>query len=933
MQRLTKDLVKAAVLVAGGAWGIIATPAQAAPTQLYASPTGSGTSTCTSTTPCSLARAQAYVRTLTAAMADDIVVNLAGGTYVQTATWALTNADSGKNGKNVIWQASGFGTASPATVVISGGTAITGNWTLVGNQGNATIYKIRVSTSVTDRQLYVNGARARRTRSNNLPALTVISTGYTTTDATFRAYKNLNNIQFIYTGGRAPGLAIFAEAICGIASNSTSGSTTTLTMGQPCWNIERLAVENGSSGPITTPSAFENAYEMLRLPGQFYLDTTGAVDGSGLRTLYYAPRTGETLQTGGTPSPATVVSPTLTSLMTLTGTSTTPAQNIVFQGLQFSYATDLTASTGTGYTPVQSNQLMSGVWSSGVYPKAALPANITVTYAQNIKFERNVFTHLGAGALRFAKGTKNNILRGSSFNDVSGFATYLVGTIDQLTYPAADQIANNIVSNNVIQDIPVEYRSSVPIGADVTLNTSVDHNLVVNPTYSAADMSPLYDTPRDETGLKVTANSVVNPLQILQDGGGLYAAGRQGSDFATGAVWRGNFVRSTGGPYNALYLDESNNWTTVQGNVVYNAYPLTNYPDGAAVGGCGTPGNITIKDNYFKGAANAWVCGPANSVTYSNNTTLTNGLSSCLAIVACKAIMAGAGPEAAYIDLAAPGNKGQAVDDSVTGTTAGTWSFTSGTWTNFPSGLDPYGYYNGSEHYSNTTNDFALFRFTGTKANIYFGTNNTTGIAAVSVCDINGANCGAETSVDTYAAVAEQGDQLRYTTGNLAYGSYALKVRVTGTRNAASQDVYLGIDRADALTTALEVDDRAVGTGSNQISYGANWGNYVGPDNTYEWSNTYSNTAGATATMSFVGTGVQLYVVKDPANGRFTVSIDGGPATTIDGFAFDRMGGQLVFSKTGLTRGTHSMTIQVAGNRNVMSTDNYVAVDRVDVLP
>src|SRR4051794_2552678 len=81
-----------------------ASPASAEATTLYVSPSGSG-GTCVAAQPCSLAAAQALVRSTAAAMTADIVVELADGVYRVTAPLSFTAADSGTGGHTVVWQA------------------------------------------------------------------------------------------------------------------------------------------------------------------------------------------------------------------------------------------------------------------------------------------------------------------------------------------------------------------------------------------------------------------------------------------------------------------------------------------------------------------------------------------------------------------------------------------------------------------------------------------------------------------------------------------------------------------------------------------------------------------------------------------------------------------------------------------------------------
>ncbi|MDI5943487.1 right-handed parallel beta-helix repeat-containing protein, partial [Micromonospora sp. DH15] len=89
--------VAAATLAAAAAVFAAATPALAATTTLYASPAGSGTA-CSASQPCSLTEAQNAVRSRTASMSGDIVVELADGVYRLTAPLRMTAADSGTNG-------------------------------------------------------------------------------------------------------------------------------------------------------------------------------------------------------------------------------------------------------------------------------------------------------------------------------------------------------------------------------------------------------------------------------------------------------------------------------------------------------------------------------------------------------------------------------------------------------------------------------------------------------------------------------------------------------------------------------------------------------------------------------------------------------------------------------------------------------------------
>lgn len=122
---------------------------------LFVAANGSGDGS-SITKPCSLASAQAKVRTLNASLSKDLVVQLAGGLYTLTDTWKLQAADSGSNGHKVIWQA-----APGETVRISGGKRITG-W----KPGTGGIWTAAVG-NLAFRSLFVEGRPAIRARDIN----------------------------------------------------------------------------------------------------------------------------------------------------------------------------------------------------------------------------------------------------------------------------------------------------------------------------------------------------------------------------------------------------------------------------------------------------------------------------------------------------------------------------------------------------------------------------------------------------------------------------------------------------------------------------------------------------------------------------------------------------------------------------------------------
>ncbi|HEX8530241.1 MAG TPA: discoidin domain-containing protein, partial [Cytophagales bacterium] len=112
----------------------------------------------------------------------------------------------------------------------------------------------------------------------------------------------------------------------------------------------------------------------------------------------------------------------------------------------------------------------------------------------------------------------------------------------------------------------------------------------------------------------------------------------------------------------------------------------------------------------------------------------------------------------------------------------GTWSTSTGT-----------GKYNGDDHYTNTTGSYYQVRFNGTSVSIYAAKASHHGIAGVSI------DGGAEVNVDYYAATRAE-NVLLWTSPTLAAGNHIIKVRATGTKNAASTGTYIAADRLDVTS-------------------------------------------------------------------------------------------------------------------------------------
>jgi len=507
--------------------------------ELYASPSGTG-NLCSVSSPCSIEDARNKVRTINQNMTGDIVVYLLDGTYSLTSPLQFrensSTHDSGTNGYHIIYKAN-----TGANPIISGGQTITG-WSLYHSGKN--IYRAYVGTGLNTRQLYVNDLRAVRARGAVYPAgWTPVAGGYNLADPSLASWGNPTNIEVINH-------FLWKNQRCLITSISSTKATIPCTFEQ-------------------APTWIENAYELLDEEGEWYLNRS---DGY----VYYKPRSGENMAT------AKVIAPTLESLIDGEGTLTQPLKNLVFEGLTFAHATWLQPSTDGHYLTGQAGfynlPATMKQWWDGETTKTA--ANVAFHAAYQIRFERNIFTHLGGSGLSFEYGSKNNEIVGNVFTDISGAAVSLGHVNDH--HPCGDVAtcsssainANNTIANNYITRAGVEYFELPSIWVGYTDNTLIEHNEILDSPYTAisvgwgwGEVDPGgavgYITPTIAKNNKIQYNMIKNPMQVLRDGGAIYTLGAQPN-----STINNNYIANYNNDYGAIYLDNGTRYYEVENNVV-----------------------------------------------------------------------------------------------------------------------------------------------------------------------------------------------------------------------------------------------------------------------------------------------------------------------------------------------------------------------------
>ncbi|HVU50928.1 MAG TPA: right-handed parallel beta-helix repeat-containing protein, partial [Polyangia bacterium] len=599
---------------------------------IYVSPGGSDSNPGTITSPVqTLQKAQQLVRSLNAAMTADITVTLADGYYRMASPLTLDATDSGRNGHSVVWKA-----AAGARPVLMGSKRISG-WSQVS--GSSNVWVAQGPSGIQTRQLYVDGARATR------------ATGKVPSAATLAGWKDPSGgfppeVELVYTGGWGG----WTEGRIPVAS--VSGGT--INMVQPCWdNSNKRGNNNVGPGTVGAPTRAENAYQLLDEAGEWYLDAASS-------KFYYIPRAGQDL------AALDVEAPVLEALVTGGGTAASPLHDVVFDGLQFSYATWMGPSGPNGFSEVQANYT---VWGSGD-PTAGnaeflwhqIPANVSLTYAQNVHFVNGAFVHLGAAGLALGDGAQRCLVQGNVFTDISGNGLEL-GNVDMRGATGSDQTLGNTISDNHVFDIAVEYHGGVGIDVGYAANSTIVHNQVDHTPYTGVSIGwGGWPDKQGKPGLTsytqnndVSYNLIFDVMQTLNDGGGIYTNGQTSAahSFATGEVLKGNVVHDLKGFIWGLYVDNGTDWITVSGNAFWNPTGSTSpwgyCHDNAYPGEGGGLDNILVQGNYWQG--DPTLQGPGAGTAPDAHCQLSNNTKISGPADVPAALIAAAGLEDAYKSL------------------------------------------------------------------------------------------------------------------------------------------------------------------------------------------------------------------------------------------------------------------------------------------
>src|SRR6266699_3572426 len=238
----------------------------------------------------------------------------------------------------------------------------------------------------------------------------------------------------------------------------------------------------------------------------------------------------------------------------------------------------------------------------------------------------------------------------------------------------------------------------------------------------------------------------------------------------------------------------------------------------------------------------------------------------------------------------------------------------------FTQGISLRSWSAGAARLSTTPGAQATFTFTGTGISWIGARGTQSGIARVSLDGVLVA------VVDLYSPTEQIQAEVFAATG-LADTSHTLTIEGTGQQNAFSQNALIVVDAFEVTTSGTRHQDT-----DPAIAYGPNWiqGNR---DKAYsEGASAESNTVGAQATITFTGTGISWIGARGPQCGIARIFLDGAFVEDFDTYFQTEGPRHTDFSISGLTPGTHTLTIEVI-DKNPLSSDFWILIDAFDVIP
>ncbi len=543
-----------------------------------------------------------------------LTVFLRGGEYALDSTFVLKPEDSGEKETPIVYRS-----YSNETPVVSGGERITGWKRLeedlpdVAENVKGKLWVANIPKGWLFHYLYINGKMGTRSQSNaehwrkwNKDHVA----GKPDIEGQLITFTNKGQLKYLPSNGDAEMVCIMAQY--GVIGN---GVVTDVDPGKGTlrWNSRQVNVR-ASRNASERGYRFENALCFIDIPGEWAVDSKAG-------KVYYYPKEGEDL------SKAEVIAPRLCELVRFQGDEirNQAVHDIEFKGITFKY-TDRLPENQWPYAWLMRQ------WEN-------VDATIYMTDTKDCSLTGNKILHCGAYGICINHFGQQNRIEGNEIGYTGSGGLFLEG----YGPGTLDVNKGNIITRNYIHDHGLgNYWHSPCIQIYQSGENLISYNLLQRSAYCAistvgADPGRMGDPAFAATGTfdgqvqrwnmfnirfadfpvkiqegiknqtfkfdretikpyihsnsnRIECNVVVEPEQILDEGGAIYAwcSGK-------GNRWHDNIVfKSSGFPGSSIIaLDDLAEYFTVTGNVIW----VNGVADCGTIGVRPNERGNTIKDN------------------------------------------------------------------------------------------------------------------------------------------------------------------------------------------------------------------------------------------------------------------------------------------------------------------------------------------------
>lgn len=527
----------------------------------YVSPAGNDGNSGTSTGAAfkTLGRAQQKAREIiVSGLTQDVIINIMPGEYILNQPLEFTALDKVlQPAYYVNYQA--YDVANKP--IISGGVKVTG-WSIHDTARN--IWKVNIG-NLYSRQVYINGARAIRARTQNGSGFLETSLGYLNTcGIDFASMPNLKDVEIVsnihWRSSRIP-----IQSVCGKQ----------IVIESKLWN----GIHNQATFTKAPVEWVENALAFLDAEREWYIDKQAQM-------LYLKPDNNVTTQSAM--NNLEIVVPKLQHLIQGADFSNTRFKDLVFCYSTWNKPSELNAETGTNYgffTNQADDLLLYGRGSDEEQYRYVLPASLSFVRCDKIVFQNNVFKHIGSTGLAMGISSTNAIICNNQFMDISGSGVH-VGDLTNVNNPClsvnlnpdyyeehctADYsgllVSNNQINNNYYNNVANEYLGCIPILVSFARNTTIKYNTITGFPYSGISVGWGWNYKIDNGVNEIAYNKIDCTSQTLADAGGIYTLSSLGTNTNRSSIHH-NYILNQQVNMGAIYLDQGSSNVNVYDNLI-----------------------------------------------------------------------------------------------------------------------------------------------------------------------------------------------------------------------------------------------------------------------------------------------------------------------------------------------------------------------------